>query len=93
MRKNIFGGINYFVYFLIAFFVVCLFYFMTFRRRNGLLEGYKEGAATKRPAAAKHHAKHHAKHPAKHHAKHPAKHPAAPKKPVAVKKPAAVKKK
>lgn len=56
MRKNIFGGLDYFMYFLVAFFLVCFFYFMTFRKRTGLLEGYKEGAA-KKPAAKKHVAK------------------------------------
>lgn len=39
MRKNIFGGLDYFMYFLVVFFVVCFFYFMTFRKRTGLLEG------------------------------------------------------
>jgi hypothetical protein len=43
MRKNIFGGLDYFMYFVVAFFAACFFYFMTFQNRTGLLEGYKEG--------------------------------------------------
>jgi len=45
MRKTRFGGINYFIYFVLAFFIVCFFYFIIFRRRFGLLEG----ANTMRP--------------------------------------------
>jgi hypothetical protein len=77
MRKNIFGGLDYFMYFLVVFFVACFFYFMMFRKRAGLLEGYKVGAGFKKAAKSAKPAKKVAKKPA---AKKPAaKKPAAKK--------------